>query len=308
MSYTVDSKMFSVMEYASGGELTQYIEEKKLLSEKEAKFIFKQIYEAVKYIHSKNVIHRDLNPNNILFVDEQRTRIVIIDFGISGMSKGNVKEKTFAGTLKFIPPEVIFLLKFLFQIASGENYSATPKIDNWALGVILYYLLTGENPFNGDSDREILNEIVRKEIKIPLFIKISDLTKKVVYSLLEKNFNRRIELDDPLFETWFNDDSSNDEVCVDLELKEKLMKSEENKNQNDDNYLIYEMEKNLSVSPTKKTSKNVKFTNVTQQPKRNSQVGSNVYTRSLNNSNNNTITVKKYSSNNNVIKMSKPKK
>lgn len=95
------------MEYAKGGELNAYLRDKKTLAEYEARRIFKQIHEAVSYMHSKNVIHRDLNPNNILFLDENKENIVIIDFGISGLFFGNIKEKINAGTVRFVPPEVI---------------------------------------------------------------------------------------------------------------------------------------------------------------------------------------------------------
>ena len=78
-SFQYDNKFYSVMEYCKGGELEAYLKEKNFLSEKEAKNIFKQIYNAVKYIHSQNIIHRDLKPNNILFKDEEKKNIVLID-------------------------------------------------------------------------------------------------------------------------------------------------------------------------------------------------------------------------------------
>jgi len=65
------------MEYASGGELTKYVREKKCLSENKAKDLARQIHQGITYIHSKNVVHRDLNPNNILFADETKERILV---------------------------------------------------------------------------------------------------------------------------------------------------------------------------------------------------------------------------------------
>ncbi len=65
------------MEYASGGELTKYVKDNKCLNELETKFLARQIQEGMKYIHSKNVIHRDLNPNNILFSNENHERLLV---------------------------------------------------------------------------------------------------------------------------------------------------------------------------------------------------------------------------------------
>jgi calcium/calmodulin-dependent protein kinase I len=76
-SFTYENEFYNVMEYAKGGELGAYISEKGVLSEKAAKKIFLQLHEAVKYIHSKNVIHRDLKPNNILFLDEKKENVVV---------------------------------------------------------------------------------------------------------------------------------------------------------------------------------------------------------------------------------------
>lgn len=105
-SFNYESDFYMVMEYAEGGELGGYLAQKNWLTEKETKKIFSQIIDAVDYMHNKGVIHRDLKPNNILFKDEEREHVALIDFGICGYSVGNVQEKVKSGTLKFVPPEV----------------------------------------------------------------------------------------------------------------------------------------------------------------------------------------------------------
>ena len=70
------------MELARGGELGSYIDENKYISEKTAKRLFRQIHDAVIYIHSKSVIHRDLKPNNILFLDDKRENLIVFYFKI----------------------------------------------------------------------------------------------------------------------------------------------------------------------------------------------------------------------------------
>ena len=193
-SFAHNNKFYTVMDFAEGGELTYLLKEKGTLTEDEAKKIFKQIYEAVCYIHSQNIIHRDLKPNNILFLDKERTHIVIIDFGISGMANGNQREKIKAGTTSFLPPEM----------ASGEEYSSNPKLDIWAMGIILYLMVEGCYPFDGKNTKEIIISILRGKLEFNKKIKISYPLKTLIGGMLEKNYRFRIDDDSELFNKWFN--------------------------------------------------------------------------------------------------------
>ena len=193
-SFAHNNKFYTVMDFAEGGELTLLLKDKGVLSEDEAKKIFKQIYEAVCYIHSQNIIHRDLKPNNILFLDKERTQVVIIDFGISGMANGNQREKIKAGTTSFLPPE----------IASGEEFSSNQKLDIWAMGIILYLMVEGSYPFDGKNTKEIITAILKNRLEFNKKIKISQPLKTLIGGMLEKNYRFRIDDDSELFNKWFN--------------------------------------------------------------------------------------------------------
>ena len=228
-SFAHDNKFYTVMDFAEGGELTYLLKEKGTLTEDEAKKIFKQIYEAVCYIHSRNIIHRDLKPNNILFLDKERTHIVIIDFGISGMSNGNQREKIKAGTPSFLPPEMV----------SGEEYSSNQKLDIWALGVILYLMVEGNYPFEGKNTKEIIRSILKDNLEFNKKIKISPPLKILIGAMLEKNYRFRIDDDSDLFNKWFN--YTGPPIRKKKSMDEKIIKR---KTENNFNYL----------TPTKSTA------------------------------------------------------
>ena len=193
-SFAHDNKFYTVMDYAEGGELNFLLKEKGVLPEEEAKKIFMQIYDAVYYIHGQNIIHRDLKPNNILFLDKEKTHIVVIDFGISGFANGNQREKIKAGTTTFLPPEM----------ASGEEFSSNRKLDIWALGIILYRMVEGIYPFEGKNTKEIINSILNRKLEFNKKIKISFPLRTLIEGMLEKNHRFRIDDDSELFNKWFD--------------------------------------------------------------------------------------------------------
>ena len=249
-SFAHDNKFYTVMDFAEGGELTYLLKEKGTLSEDEAKKIFKQIYEAVCYIHSQNIIHRDLKPNNILFLDKERTQIVIIDFGISGMANGNQREKIKAGTTSFLPPEV----------ASGEEFSSNQKLDIWAMGIILYLMVEGCYPFDGKNTKEIIMSILRGKLEFDKKIKISNPLKTLIGGMLEKNYRFRIDDDSDLFNKWF--DYTGPAIKRKKTLDDKTIKK---KTENTFNYLTPTKSTSLKRLPThsyNNYNKNQKQTNL----------------------------------------------
>ena len=195
-SYSTNDFLFIIMEYAKGGELFSVIK-KNGLTEKECKFYFKQIYSAIQYIHSKNIIHRDLKPNNILFLDEKKTHLVVIDFGISGVSNGNNHDIIKAGTTKYMSPEMF----------DKECFESSTKIDIWSLGIILYLLFYGKFPFEGKNNEETILQIIKNPLIIPENKKISETMFQLLINLLNKNPTKRIDTNSELFSNWFDDES-----------------------------------------------------------------------------------------------------
>ena len=141
--YSNEESYFLVNEYIKYGELSKRI--KQTFSELQISVIIFQILKGLSYIHSHNIIHRDIKLENIMINDienilingkiEQFYWIKIIDFGIAKFTSSNKKEKGMTGTLYYMAPEVI-----------KQNYNY--KCDIWSVGIILYILLTGKYPFD----------------------------------------------------------------------------------------------------------------------------------------------------------------
>ena len=204
-----DDKHYSlIMEECTGGELFQKIMDKaqkdEAFSEKEAVVIFKQIMSAVSYCHSQGICHRDLKPENILFLNkEPDSPIKIVDFGLSKIfgeikpiMKGNKIDKNTmsarVGTPYYMSPEVL-----------QGNYDN--KCDIWSCGVILYILLCGYPPFDGETDHEIFKAISRKKFHFPEeeWKTISDDAKDLIKHMIcdsEKRFNAEMVLNHPWIE------------------------------------------------------------------------------------------------------------
>ncbi|AWP09823.1 putative NUAK family SNF1-like kinase 1-like [Scophthalmus maximus] len=139
-------KIVIVMEYASRGELYDYIQERRRLPETEARSIFRQIASAVHYCHKNGVVHRDLKLENILL--DQDLNVKLADFGLSNHFQRGSLLQTYCGSPLYAAPEIV----------KGLPYQG-PEVDCWALGVLLYALVYSSMPFDGASHTTLTEQI-----------------------------------------------------------------------------------------------------------------------------------------------------
>ena len=166
--------MVMVMEYASGGELRTLISRRKRLQEDEARYIFHQLCNAVSYCHKYKIIHRDLKPENIIFESPESYKIKVVDFGISGLVSNTDKDRSNAGSLKYMAPEVL----------SFKKNEADPAVDIWSMGCILFTMVTGHSPFR-DKDKEKTRErIINCEYSFPDHTPLSNSVKDLISKIL----------------------------------------------------------------------------------------------------------------------------
>ena len=146
--------VFIVMEHADGGELFDYILKKGYVREEEGRQIFRQILSAVDYCHQNSIIHRDLKPENVLL--DRDNNVKLIDFGFGNTYHRDRLLETYCGSPFYAAPEMI----------QGVKYTG-PEVDVWSLGVILYSLLSGKLPFDGNDLNELYDNIGSGKYQIP---------------------------------------------------------------------------------------------------------------------------------------------
>ena len=193
--YDENENIYIITEYIRGEELFNKIQEIHRFSEEDSAVIIKSVLQAITYCHSRGIIHRDLKPENILIPTGNNkidyTLLKIIDFGASVLKKDDGKISFRFGTPYYIAPEVL-----------QESYNE--KCDVLYIGVILYLLLIGQAPFDGDDDDTICQKIISEEINYDNK-RIHDLSKESVdfmKLLLEKNPDKRISSAEALENIW----------------------------------------------------------------------------------------------------------
>ena len=174
------------------------------MKEEYVRIIIMKILHAINYCHSFGIVHRDLKPENIVFEspneeedndeeeDNNNSNIKIIDFGLSALKNKTEKLHTILGTPYYMAPEVL----------KGEY---NEKCDIWSIGAITYYLLTGSEPFKGETSNSIFAKILFTEpnYNTEKFKNISQNAIDFIKKCFEKDPDRRLSAKDGLKHTWF---------------------------------------------------------------------------------------------------------
>ncbi|XP_075963401.1 MAP/microtubule affinity-regulating kinase 3a isoform X3 [Anarhichas minor] len=189
--------LYLVMEYASGGEVFDYLVAHGRMKEKEARSKFRQIVSAVQYCHQKHIVHRDLKAENLLL--DADMNIKIADFGFSNEFTMGNKLDTFCGSPPYAAPE-------LFQ---GKKYDG-PEVDVWSLGVILYTLVSGSLPFDGQNLKELRERVLRGKYRIPFYM--STDCENLLKRFLVLNPSKRGTLEQIMKDRWINAGFEEDEL------------------------------------------------------------------------------------------------
>ncbi|KAG1660285.1 hypothetical protein FOA52_006752 [Chlamydomonas sp. UWO 241] len=191
-----NNKVFLITELLTGGELLDAVVQRGSYNEAEARCIFRQILLGIQYLHSRNVVHRDLKLENLLLsVEGDITRVKIADFGLAKMTAGEAMQ-TVCGTPQYVAPEVIL---------GHKSTQYGPGVDMWGAGVVLFILLGGYPPFYSESEPELFNLIRKGKFAFddPVWVGVTRRAKDLISKLLEVDPARRLSAAAALNHIWF---------------------------------------------------------------------------------------------------------
>lgn len=197
-AFQTSDKLWLVMPYIAGGDLSQHLKKRGTFWENEVKFFAAQIILGLQDLHEKGIIYQDLKPANVLL--DTKGFIKLTDFGASKYAHQTKNYKTFVGTLDFIAPE----------IQDKKQYNKS--IDWWALGILIYQLLYGYLPFQSKNPKVVVEKIKHSTVEFPedecSVGAITDKCKDFIRSCMKKNPEERLgynSTDEQTSHSWFED-------------------------------------------------------------------------------------------------------
>ncbi|XP_072222877.1 caM kinase-like vesicle-associated, like [Leuresthes tenuis] len=218
-AFETRKEYFIIQELATGGDVFDWILDQGNYTERDASNVIRQVLEAVAYIHSLNIVHRNLKLENLMYYTENNhKKVVLRDFYLSRFENGSITEP--CGTPEYLAPEVV----------ARHRYGR--PVDCWAVGVIMYILLSGNPPFYDETEEEntdlhnriIFCRIVAGDFEFdsPYWDDISPAAKELVCRLMDVDQMLRITAQDALWHEWIagngaSEKNLKDGVCAQFE-------------------------------------------------------------------------------------------
>lgn len=177
---------YIVMELIDGITLKQYMQQKKILNIKEALYLTAQILRALRHAHSKNIVHRDIKPHNIMVLKDSTVKVA--DFGIAKMTSQNTVAQQTIGSVHYISPE------------QAKGSVCTPQSDLYSVGVVMYEMLTGVLPFTGDNPISVAMMHLNTEVVPPTAINPNLPTgvEEIIMKAMRKDLSERYQSADEM--------------------------------------------------------------------------------------------------------------
>jgi len=198
---------YVVLEFITGGELFDRIIELQRYSEKEAAHVMRQALHGLKHMHDKALAHRDLKPENLLLSSKDaNATIKLADFGFSRKTTTGNDCHEMVGTPEYMAPELIA------QRDRDAGYSK--PVDIWAMGVVLYILLSGIHPFQMEDEEMMMNNIQAGRWRWlgSNWAKVSEAAKDLIQHMMEVNPATRFTVDQCLGHKWLREEQSDTEL------------------------------------------------------------------------------------------------
>lgn len=191
--YETSSDTFIITEVLEGGALVDVLTEEEHFTERDVGIYIRQVLSAVCYLHENHVVHQDIKLDNILLTNKQLLNVKLIDFGIAKLCRENSEFLSVEGTAVYSPPEVL-------------NYDVTDcSRDLWAMGVCTYVLLSGYFPFDGDTEAEVMQEILKVNFSFTEeFEGLSVESIEFIQNLLRKERKERMAAKVALTHKWLS--------------------------------------------------------------------------------------------------------
>ena len=225
-----ENNYYVIGEYCQFGTLEDYINKKKKFTETQTKYIISQLLKAIQYLNSKNFVHTDIKPENILIDkimkkrDEELCDIKLLDFGSSSSLKNDPSNDIPIKNLPYyVSPEII-----------DRKYNA--KCDIWSIGVIMYEMLFGKKLFTGNNYNEVINCIKTKKIEFEINnINNSDLSDDSIYllkNMIIREIASRFDAKRCLEHPWFVSLKEFDDLDEDINTDSNKKNSDDNEFKN----------------------------------------------------------------------------